>query len=133
MVMPARRVALARWRRRSIRGYDGRRIHRTPLRPSMVVFERVRCARESRTPSALVPETKMSLRARICSRAFGRTSGQARIMTFLSLAVFRLVHLGSRAAEAHDDWGLSRSRRIAHALGFATEPQWEFICRAATN
>jgi len=67
----------------------------------------------------------MSLKARICSRAFGRTSSQARIMTFLSL--------GSRTAEAHDDWGPSQFRRIADAPGFATEPKWGFICQAATN
>jgi hypothetical protein len=43
-------------------------------------------------------------------------------MTFLSLVVFRLVHLGSRTAEARDDRGPSRSRRIADAPGFAIEP-----------
>jgi hypothetical protein len=38
-----------------------------------------------------------ALFARLGSRAFGRTSGWARIMTFLSLVVSREVHLGSRA------------------------------------
>jgi hypothetical protein len=54
-------------------------------------------------------------------------------MTFLSLVVFGLVHLGPRAADARDDRGPSRSRRIADAPGFAIEPNWDFICRAATN
>jgi hypothetical protein len=74
-------------------------------------------------------EAKMSLRAIICSRAFGRTSGQARIMTFLSLALFRLVHLRSRAAATRDNRGPSRSRRVANAAAFAAESNRGFTCR----